>query len=184
MRLFSFVAMAAVAVGCGSNGAIRVAITDDPAVASVRQLVLTVNEVRVHDDGDDTTTGGDSGATADGATGTGWIVLCSGPQTFDLLQYQNGATLPLCGGQAVTVPTGTVSQLRLGVQSAQLVMDNGATQDLAVPSGPQSGFKIDVGESVQKDQTLSIKLDFVADQSLVQQGNGSWSLKPVLRVVP
>lgn len=183
MRSLSFAALAVLAVGCQNYGAIHVAITDDPATASVKQLVLTVNEVRVHDDGEDTATSGGPGATADGATGSGWVILCNDPQTFDLLQYRNGATLPLCGNQDVTVPVGHISQLRLGVASAQLVMDDGATEDLSVPSGPQSGFKIDVNQDVQKDQTLSIKLDFVADQSLVQQGNGGFSLKPVIHSV-
>ena len=181
---FMFLALAAAAVGCGSNGAVRVTLTDDPAAASVKQLLVTVNEVRIHDSGEDTATGGDAGATADGATGKGWIVLCSTVQKFDLLQLTNGRTMPLCGNQSITVPTGRVSQLRLGVQSAQLVMDNGGTQDLSVPSGPSSGLKIDVQRDVLKDQTLEVKLDFDANASLVQQGNGSWSLKPVLRVLP
>ena len=180
----SFLVLAVVAVGCGSNGAVRVTLTDDPAVGSVRKLLITANEVRIHDDGEQTATGGDTTAVADGATGNGWVVLCSGDQTFDLLELTNGRTMPLCGDQAITVPTGHVSQIRLGVKSAQLVMDGGATQDLDVPSGATSGLKINVGRDVPKDQTLTIKLDFDAAASLEQQGNGSWKLKPVLRVLP
>ena len=103
---FMFLAFAAAAVGCGSNGAVHVTLTDDPAAASVKQLLVTVNEVRIHDSGEDTATGGDAGATADGATGNGWIVLCSTVQTFDLLQLTNGRTMPLCGNQSITVPSG------------------------------------------------------------------------------
>src|SRR5437868_5904169 len=180
----AFVILAVVAVGCGSNGAVHVTLTDDPAVGSVRQLLITANEVRIHDDGEQTATGGDATAVADGATGSGWLVLCSGDQTFDLLQLTNGRTLPLCGDQAITVPTGRVSQIRLGVKSAQLVLDGGATQDLDVPSGPASGLKINVGQDVQKNATLELKLDFDANASLVQEGNGSWKLKPVLRLAP
>lgn len=69
------------------------------------------------------------------------------------------------------------------MQSAQLITDTG-TPDLKVPSGPSSGMKIDVSQDVAKDQTLQIKLDFVASESLVQQGNCDWTLKPVLRVLP
>lgn len=180
----AFLVLAMVAVGCGSNGAVRVSITDDPAMGSVRQLLITTNEVRIHDDAEETSTGGDATAVADGATGHGWIVLCSSEQTFDLLQLTNGTTLPLCGGQAINVPAGRISQIRLGVKTAQLVLDGGATQDLDVPSGSSSGLKINVGRDVARDQTLDIKLDFDAAASLEQQGNGGWKLKPVLRVLP
>jgi hypothetical protein len=180
---YGFLVLAAAAFGCGSNGSIHVTITDDPAVGNVQKLLITVDEVRVHDDGDESSTTGGTGATNDGATGQGWMVLCSNVQTFDLLQLTNGATLPLCNDQQVLVPTGHISQIRLGVQSAQLVTDSG-TEDLTVPSGANSGLKVDVNQDVTKDQALEIKLDFNAAQSLVQQGNGSWSLKPVLRVLP
>ena len=70
------------------------------------------------------------------------------------------------------------------MKSAQLVLDGGATQDLDVPSGAQSGLKINVGQDVQKNATLELKLDFDANASLVQEGNGSWKLKPVLRLAP
>jgi hypothetical protein len=180
---FLFAALAAAAVGCGSNGAIHVSITDTPATGNVQKVLITVNEIRVHDDGDPNGTPGGTGATNDGATGQGWLVLCNDVQTFDLLTLQNGATLPLCNNQQMSVPTGNISQLRLGVQSAQIVTDTG-TQDLDVPSGSNSGFKVDVNEAVAKDQVLEIKLDFNAAASLTQQGNGSWSLKPVIHVVP
>lgn len=180
---FGILAIAAAVIGCGSNGSIHVTITDAPAVGNVQKVLITVNEVRVHDDGDQASTSGDTGATNDGAVGQGWLVLCTNEQTFDLLQLTNGASLPLCNDQQVLVPTGHISQLRLGVKSAQVVVD-GAAQDLAVPSGANSGLKVDVNRDVTKDQTLEIKLDFNAAQSLNQQGNGSWSLKPVLNVLP
>jgi hypothetical protein len=180
----AFLVLSAIAVGCGSNGSIRVSLTDAPAPASVKQVINTTNEVRVHDDNEPTGAGGDSTAGADGATGTGWVILCNSQQTFDLLQLTNGQTMPLCGGQAVEVVTGNISQIRLGVTSAQLVMTDGTTQPLDVPSGGSSGLKINVGRDVQKDQTLDIKLDFDASASLQQQGNGDWKLKPVLRVLP
>jgi hypothetical protein len=180
---YGFLVLAAAAMACGSNGSIHVSITDDPAVGNVQKLLITVNEIRVHDDGDVSSTTGDTGATNDGATGQGWLVLCTAVQTFDLLQLTNGATLPLCNDQQVEVVTGHISQLRLGVTAAQLVTDSG-TQDLTVPSGASSGLKVDVNRDVTKDQALEIKLDFNAAQSLVQQGNGGWSLKPVLRVLP
>ena len=180
---FGFLALAAAVIGCGSNGSIHVTLTDDPAVGDVQKLLITVNEVRVHDDGDVSSTTGDTGATNDGAVGQGWMVLCSNEQTFDLLQLTNGVTLPLCNDQQILVPTGHVSQIRLGVKSAQIVTAAG-TQDLQVPSGSNSGLKVNVDRDVTKDQVLEIKLDFNAAQSLVQQGNGSWSLKPVLSVLP
>lgn len=68
-------------------------------------------EIRVHDDGDASSSTGDAGATADGATGSGWLVLCSDVQTFDLLQLTNGVNLALCNNQQMSVPTGHISQI-------------------------------------------------------------------------
>src|SRR5438067_102697 len=139
MRLFVAALVSAVAVGCGSNGSVRVSLTDDPAQGSVKQLILTTYEVRIHDDGDSASGGGDAAAQADGATGAGWVVLCNDEQTFDLLQLRNGVMAGLCGGRTIDVAAGRVSQLRLGIKKAQLIMDNGVTQDLDVPSGATSG---------------------------------------------
>src|SRR5436305_12144617 len=99
---FMFLALATAAVGCGSNGAVHVTLTDDPAMASVKQLLITVNEVRIHDDGETTATGGDAGATADGATGNGWLGRRSTEPTLDLLQLTGGVTLPLCRHPSIT----------------------------------------------------------------------------------
>ncbi len=181
--LLSALAISVLSIGCGSNGAVHVTLHDTPAVGNVTSVLITVDEVRIHDDGEATSTGGGAAATADGATGKGWIVVCSDVQTVDLLQLTGGKSTPLCGDRKVEVATGYVSQMRLGVKSAQIVV-NGATQDLDVPSGASSGLKIDVHRDVQKDQTLELSLDFDAKASLVQDGNGAWHLKPVLRLSP
>lgn len=176
-------ALALLASACSPSAFVQVSLTDDPVAGGVQQLILTVDEVRIHDDADNSSAGGDAGAQADGATGKGWVVLCTDVQTFDLLQYTNGRALPLCGGRSLTVAAGHVSQIRLGIKSAQLVLGNGQTQNLDIPSGPQSGLKVDVQRDVGGNQTLSIALDFVASQSLVDHGNGTWSLKPVVHLL-
>lgn len=175
-----------VVAGCGGGtGSVKMSLTDaPPAIANLKSVNVTIAEVRVHDDAStDSADGGSAGSDGDGADGAGWIVLCTETQTLDLLTLSGGKLAPLCGGKAIEVPAGNVSQVRLGVISAQLIFNDGTTSNLTVPSGGQSGLKVDVNQAVPKGGTLEVKLDFVANESIVLKGNGTYSLKPVLRVV-
>lgn len=195
MKTLPVACCVAAALACGgSNGKIKVSLTDAPAdLANVSQVNVTVDEVRVHDEAASATPDGGPDAQGDGVAGPGWIVLCSEQRTYDLLGLTNGRFAPLCtqaladGGSeaaAISVPAGRISQVRLHVASAQLVFNDGtAPVSLAVPSGATSGLKIDVGEDVPSGGTLDLKLDFDAAASITRQGTGTYTLKPVIRVV-
>ena len=61
----------------------------------------------------------------------------------------------------------------------------GALQPLKVPSGAQSGIKLNANFTVQPDQVTDLLLDFDACKSVVVAGNsGQYLLKPVIRVEP
>jgi uncharacterized protein DUF4382 len=195
MKILPAVCCVAAAVACGgSNGTIKVSLTDAPSdLANVSQVNVTVDEVRVHDEAASTAADGGPDAASDGVDGRGWVVLCSEQRTYDLLGLTNGRFAPLCtqaladGGSeaaAISVPAGRISQVRLHVVSAQLVFNDGtAPVSLTVPSGATSGLKIDVGQDVPGGGTLDLKLDFDAAASITKQGTGTYTLRPVLRVV-
>ena len=89
------------------------------------------------------------------------------------------------GAHEVEVPAGNVSQVRLHLTRAQLVFNDGTPPtDLAVPSGSTSGLKILVNRSVPAGGPLEIKLDFDAAQSIDREGNGTYRMQPVIRVLP
>jgi hypothetical protein len=196
MKILPAACFAAAAVACGgSNGTIKVSLTDAPSdLANVSQVNVTIDEVRVHDEAASSAADGGPDAASDGVDGRGWIVLCSDQRTYDLLALTNNRFVPLCtqtvadGGSeaaAISVPAGRISQVRLHVVSAQLVFNDGtAPVSLTVPSGPTSGLKIDVGQDVPAGGNLDLKIDFDAAASITRQGTGTYTLHPVLRVVP
>lgn len=111
-----------------------------------------------------------------------WITFLGTPQTINLLDYQNGATLSL-GEQEV--PAGHIVQIRLKIDSANLVVD-GVTHDLDVPSGSSSGLKFNANFELQPGQTMEIVIDFDANRSIKTTGpstnpNG-YKLRPVIRL--
>ena len=117
----------AVAAGCGRSSArVRASLTDAPInIANVTHVNITVSEVRVHSDDDTNENEGednrsDAGTTAamdggmgddhghheaegDGARGKGWVMLCSTPETFDLmaLREEYKGKHPLKGARVV-----------------------------------------------------------------------------------
>lgn len=197
MRLSLFPVLA-LAAACGSsNGTIKVSITDAPTdLTNVSQVLITYDELRIHDEASDSepADAGTADAAADGVDGKGWMVLCSETNQFDLLGLTGGVFAPVCtqkladggtGEAEISVPAGRISQLRLHVTSAKLVFNDGSPEvSLTVPSGPQSGLKINVDRDVPAGGTLEVKLDFNAASSITRTGSGAYVFKPVLSVLP
>jgi hypothetical protein len=194
MRLL-LVLSSAVAFACGSsNGQITAHITDaPPSDANVKNVFITYDELRVHDDASSATADAGPSASQDGVDGQGWIILCSDTRTIDLMAVTNGVFAPVCataladGGTAVlpvSVPAGNISQLRLHVTAARLTFNDGSPdQNLTIPSGGTSGLKINVNKSVPSGGTLDLKIDFDANASLTKLGSGQWQMHPVLSVL-
>jgi hypothetical protein len=105
-----------------------------------------------------------------GADGTTRDTITTSGGDFDLLQLQNGITTLL--GSA-TIPAGDYEQLRLVVTSANVTLADGyqfsdgtTSRDLKIPSGPQTGIKVDFGGPVQiTAPSTTLVVDFVVDQS-------------------
>jgi hypothetical protein len=101
--------------------------------------------------------------------------------TFDILDYTNGNQLLLAEG---TITADSTSEIRLVLaDNNTLVLQDGSVHNLKVPSGSSSGLKIKLDTTVvlQGNQTYFAVLDFDASKSIVKQGNGNYSLKPVIR---
>jgi hypothetical protein len=100
------------------------------------------------------------------------------PLEYDLLTLRDGVTADMTG--EVEVPAGTYNQLRMIVASAEVTLidgvefsDGGNTRELAIPSGAQSGIKVQLTESITTEEgTINVILvDFDVDQNFVIQGN-------------
>lgn len=114
--------------------------------------------------------------TTDGAT----FALATQAQVYNLLELSNGINVQIANA---TLPNPNVSQVRLILGPNNSIVVDGVTYPLATPSAQQSGLKLQVNQQLVANGDNILLLDFDAHQSIVEQGNGSYSLKPVIRVI-
>lgn len=139
---------------------LQIRLTDAPAVYD--SVMIEIIGVEVHSD-----------------RTNGWINLSVPfPGQYNLLQYANGLDTLIASAK---LPTGNVSQIRLILGSNNTVTKNGVTYPLIIPSGSQSGLKLQIHKEIIGGVTNIILLDFDAGRSIVEQGNGVFHLKPVIR---
>ena len=136
-------------------GTINLHLTDAPA-SSFQSATVWVSKVQLIGD-------------------TAPITIADTAAVYDLLSLQNGVTALL--GSA-TIPAGSYAQLRLIVDSARVVFASGfhlangdTVVSLKVPSGMQTGIKVDLGGGVRvaPGQT-DLVVDFDVGQSFVLMG--------------
>jgi hypothetical protein len=111
----------------------------------------------------------------------GWVTLSIHPGIYDLLTLSNGKDTLIANGQ---VTVGRVSQIRLILgATGNTVKVNGNLYTLLTPSDQQSGLKLNVDNTLTAGVTYNLTIDFDAGASVVQNADGSYTLKPVIRAV-
>lgn len=106
------------------------------------------------------------------------VVLGINAGVYNLLELTAGVNVLLFNDE---VPAGNISQIRLVLGEDNTIVVDGQTLPLDTPSAQQSGLKIQVNENLQPGILYEFMLDFDVDKSIVAQGNGGYSLKPVIR---
>lgn len=101
------------------------------------------------------------------------------PGVYNLLDFTNGKDTLLADGEYAE---GFLSQVRLVLGENNTVMVDSVIHDLRTPSAQTSGLKLNVHEEIMPGESYSFVIDFDAHKSIVRQGNGRYSLKPVIRV--
>jgi len=167
--------------GCGGEsgsapGTLGVSLTDSPA-CGFDEVNVTVRKVRVHR----------SGSASD--NDAGWTDITLNPaRKINLLNLTNGVLDNL--GQT-PLAAGHYTQLRLvldpnnGAGFANSVVPVGGVETaLVTPSAVQSGIKLIHEFDVPSGGRVDLALDFDACKSIVVRGNGTYALKPVIKVIP
>jgi hypothetical protein len=158
-------------------GTLSVSLTDAPG-SGFDAVYVTVNKVRVHQSAD-----------AD-ENSLGWSDITISPaRKINLLNLTNGVLDSL--GQT-SLPAGHYTQLRLvlsantGTTIDNSVVLSGTTAEIKLdtPSAVQSGIKLINAFDVAAGQHVDLVLDFDASKSVVTRGNGTYALKPVIRIIP
>lgn len=120
----------------------------------------------------------------------GWLTIPLETKTeIDLLHYQNGLTAPLAS--IAQIAPGTYAQTRLVLSDsspARLVDLSGVEHVLKVPSGSESGLKINSPITIEAGLAKAMVIDFDLRKSIKLTGNwnnpnAKYILKPVLRMV-
>lgn len=146
------------------KGEIRMTMVDAPAAFEAVNVVVT--EVSVHKADDDST--------------SGWETIRDDEQTYNLLELRNGASAVLGD---TTLAAGHYNQIRLKLGAGSHVIVAGQTFDLEVPSGMQSGLKLNHQFTIEENATYELTLDFNAEASIHMNGLDEYILRPVIRVV-
>jgi hypothetical protein len=173
LALVSLTGAICLAIACGtakSNntppvgyGQLAVDLVDAPNPA-VEEIWVKVTQVRAH------------------STSAGWTTVSNTTLPVDLLKLQTYAA-PL--GLA-NLPPGTVTQIRLLLaQDGNYVVTGGKQVPLKVPSGCESGVKIQGPWEVAACNRTSVTLDFDGNKSIWYHPTGQgdeWILRPVIHV--
>ncbi|HKC35061.1 MAG TPA: DUF4382 domain-containing protein [Chitinophagaceae bacterium] len=112
----------------------------------------------------------------------GWqtMPMAISPVTYNVLEFTNGMEALL---STFELPAGKISQLRLILGDNNSIVVNGVTEPLPleVPSGEESGLKFNIHADLIAGIDYKLWIDFDAKGSIVDNGAGSYILKPLIR---
>lgn len=144
-----------------STGNLSVMMTDAPA--NFTAVNVDVQSLEVHYDG------------------SGWRSIGTNAGIYNLLELQDSVSVLIAANDSL--PVGHITQMRLILgDSNTVVVDSADTFLLATPSARQSGLKVNMNADIMAGKETEVLLDFDAGASVVSQGNGSYLLKPVIKV--
>lgn len=180
-------------IGCTDNndesakmGKMSIQLTDAPfphdLVAEANVTIFKIDARNIEMESDTEA----EGEMAD-ETGSPFTVLMEQEIEVNLLDLTNGITETLVDTE---VPVGTYDLVRVYVKGINVVLTDGTTYDLKVPSGEQTGIKIFIkpGITVAGNLSADLLLDFDVSKSFVPKGNikdlagiTGFNFKPVIK---
>jgi len=109
------------------------------------------------------------------------------PVNINLLSLQGSLSQDFFN--SAVVDSGDYNWVRLAVNAeadgtfdSYIVMKDGSEHELSIPSGSQTGLKINTGFTVGSNTEVAMTIDFDLRKSIVMSGS-EYHLKPVLRMV-
>lgn len=170
--LLAFIGLAAISLtsctsdnssnGAGNPSSVGFYLTDAPAQKGFKSVNIDVQSISYSTDSTD------------------WTTLPITPKVVEITQFANGkdsllSNIVLKAGEKVT-------QIRLVLGSNNTItLSDGTVKTLIIPSGSTSGLKLNVQSVPTLTSGYKVLIDFDAARSIVSRGNGSYSLKPVIR---
>lgn len=164
----------------GGNGTLKLSLTDAP-VDNATGVVVQFSGVAFK---------------REGAAPEIVQTLTPAHRQIDLLQYNEGRTALLLDG--VTLPAGRYEWIRLmvdnepNVRDSYMTLTSGEECELRIPSGAESGLKLNRGFTLPADGSVALTIDFDLRKSVHappgQQSMGTactqgYLMRPTLRIV-
>ena len=151
--------LAACNQGSSSTSQVKLLLTDAPADEAT-ELMVNFGKIQLVPSDD---------------SESGIVTLSEDGGSIDILTLRNGVTDVLADK---SVPDGTYHQLRLIISDATITID-GTDHPVTIPSGTQTGLKINIDPPLQaaSGQSSVITMDFDA-RRVIQTGNGQYKLGP------
>ena len=166
------------------KGTVVIKLTDAPfPVSLVDQALVTIDKIEIR-----------STVEVENAEGeieneTLYTVLFEGEKVVDLLDLQNGITTDLL---SMDIEAGSYDLIRMHVTSSEVILKDGTSFDLKIPSGSASGLKIKIAPElvIESGVESEVLLDFDVSKSFMVQGNMNtpagikgFMFKPVIRAM-
>jgi hypothetical protein len=184
-----FVAISTLFISCSDNNdannfcKLSVQLTDAPfphdLVAEANVTIFKVDARYKWDIELDTQAIDSTNVTVENDKGKPFVVLMENKVDVNLLELTNGVTTTLVDTE---VPVGSFDLIRVYVKGINVVLVDGTTFNLDVPSGSQSGIKVFIKPVLTVNGGLSsdLPLDFDVSKSFVQKSDG-FNFKPVIK---
>ncbi len=155
-------------VGCTKDemntGKMMIKMTDAPA--NFTEVNVEVQEIQVHYTNNNNT--------------NGWVTLNTNAGVYNLLDLQNDVSVVIVDPQNLSV--GKITQMRLILGQQNTVATTDSIYPLKLASQDETGLKIVTPFNIVANKTISILVDFDAEQSVVVEGDESFRLKPVIKI--
>ncbi|MBD3637439.1 MAG: DUF4382 domain-containing protein [Crocinitomicaceae bacterium] len=170
MKLFSKIFILLLTLGlfysCSKDdatGMMTVRMTDDPA--DYMEVNVDVQAVQIHYEDDDPEE---------------WVTLETNRGIYNLLDLQNDITVVITDQDEIRV--GYIEQMRLVLGQENTLVTTTDEFPLLLSSQDKTGLKVNVNAQMKDQQHMEIVLDFDAGESVVEEGNDQYRLKPVVKV--
>jgi len=166
-RIAGFILLSVFWLACSDNdqtARLEVRLTDAPG--DYEEVNIDIQSVQIH--------------TSDGNQNSGWTTLDVEKGVYNILKLTNGLDTLLASSE---LPAGRISQIRLILGDNNSIKVGGESKPLSTPSAQQSGLKLNLQADLTEGITYTIVLDFDAARSIVRRGNGTYSMKPVIRAL-
>lgn len=166
------------------KGTVVIKLTDAPfPVSLVDQALVTIDKIEIR------STVEVENAKGETENETLYTVLFEGEKVVDLLDLQNGITTDLL---SMDIDAGSYDLIRMHVTSSEVILKDGTSFDLKIPSGSASGLKIKIAPElvIESGVESEVLLDFDVSKSFMVQGNMNtpagikgFMFKPVIRAM-